>query len=329
MSILGMATNLITGGAYESWQDARQLAQQGKLNQQAEDSQNRLSDRAAERQLAMWKATNYAAQREEMEKAGLSVGLMYGQGGGGGTTVGQNSAQGMSAGKAGDPNAAVANGITLGMQAAQMEVLKSQAEKNRAEAAQIQGADTDLKQAQGVNQQAQAALAGAETALKNVLTKYQNESLEWQLDKVAQEANIALGQAQSALAKGNVDSVTVDSQINTIRQTALNTALQAIVMKQGISLDKAKMEEITNGIQQKWKELNINETKSRYEHADRIKAIEDYTTNALKVAGIYAAGQVVGDIVKIATRQAPTGSVTTTTNKNGDIIRENWTRPLK
>ena len=30
----------------------------------------------------MWKDTNFGAQRDEMEKAGLSVGLMYGNGGG-------------------------------------------------------------------------------------------------------------------------------------------------------------------------------------------------------------------------------------------------------
>ena len=30
----------------------------------------------------MWKDTNFGAQRAEMEKAGLSVGLMYGNGGG-------------------------------------------------------------------------------------------------------------------------------------------------------------------------------------------------------------------------------------------------------
>ena len=47
-------------------------------------------------QMQMWKDTNYAAQVEELKKAGLSIGLMYGKGGAGGTTTGAG-ATGVSA----------------------------------------------------------------------------------------------------------------------------------------------------------------------------------------------------------------------------------------
>ena len=40
------------------------------------------ADAEYKRNLQMWKDTNFGAQRNEMEKAGLSVGLMYGNGGG-------------------------------------------------------------------------------------------------------------------------------------------------------------------------------------------------------------------------------------------------------
>ena len=40
------------------------------------------ADAEYKRNLQMWKETNFGAQRDEMEKAGLSVGLMYGNGGG-------------------------------------------------------------------------------------------------------------------------------------------------------------------------------------------------------------------------------------------------------
>ena len=39
------------------------------------------ADAEYKRNLQMWKDTNFGAQRDEMEKAGLSVGLMYGNGG--------------------------------------------------------------------------------------------------------------------------------------------------------------------------------------------------------------------------------------------------------
>ena len=40
------------------------------------------ADAEYKRNLQMWKDTNFGAQRAEMEDAGLSVGLMYGNGGG-------------------------------------------------------------------------------------------------------------------------------------------------------------------------------------------------------------------------------------------------------
>ena len=36
----------------------------------------------------MWKDTNYSAQMEELKKAGLNPGLLYGMSGGGATTIG-------------------------------------------------------------------------------------------------------------------------------------------------------------------------------------------------------------------------------------------------
>ena len=40
------------------------------------------ADAEYKRNLQMWKDTNFGAQRNQMEDAGLSVGLMYGDGGG-------------------------------------------------------------------------------------------------------------------------------------------------------------------------------------------------------------------------------------------------------
>ena len=52
------------------------------------------ADAEYKRNLQMWKDTNFGAQRAEMEKAGLSVGLMYGNGGGqAASTAGGNATQ--------------------------------------------------------------------------------------------------------------------------------------------------------------------------------------------------------------------------------------------
>jgi hypothetical protein len=56
------------------------------------------------------------------------------------------------------------------------------------------------------------------------------------------------------------------------------------------------------------------------------KAIEEYTENALKVAGIHAVGNITKDIVGIATRKMPTGTTTTKQDSKGNWS-ETTTRP--
>ena len=60
--------------------------------QQMQDMQikgaKELADYNYQKQMDMWKATNFGAQRAEMEKAGLSASLMYGGSGAGGGTTG-------------------------------------------------------------------------------------------------------------------------------------------------------------------------------------------------------------------------------------------------
>ena len=60
----------------QAWEYEKEgMGLQYNYGQQAADAEYR-------RNLQMWKDTNFGAQRDEMEKAGLSVGLMYGNGGG-------------------------------------------------------------------------------------------------------------------------------------------------------------------------------------------------------------------------------------------------------
>ena len=60
----------------QAWEYEKEgMGLQYNYGQQAADAEYK-------RNLQMWKDTNFGAQRDEMEKAGLSVGLMYGSGGG-------------------------------------------------------------------------------------------------------------------------------------------------------------------------------------------------------------------------------------------------------
>lgn len=98
-----------------------------------QNNQERLNQNAYNRQMQMWKDTNYSAQKAEMEKAGLNVGLMYGQSGGGGSTVGTNSGGSAASGNA--PQYQDVGAISQAAKtAAELSMMKAGTEKLQAEA---------------------------------------------------------------------------------------------------------------------------------------------------------------------------------------------------
>lgn len=123
----------------QAWEYEKEgMGLQYNYGQQAADAEYK-------RNLQMWKDTNFGAQRQEMENAGLSVGLMYGNGGG--------QAASTAGGTATQPNAPKTNPVevalqqqSLGLQLKQIEaqnrLANAQATKTIAEANKIAGVDT-------------------------------------------------------------------------------------------------------------------------------------------------------------------------------------------
>jgi hypothetical protein len=141
-------------------QDKRQLEQQEKLSEQ----QARIQNQA---QMKMWEDTNYSAQVEQLNKAGLNPGLLYGKGGGGGTTVGGGISGGQAANAAATQTANTQSrgmAIQQGMMMAQLEVMKSQANKNDAEAEAIRGYKAT-----------ESGASAAESASRKASIDFQNE----------------------------------------------------------------------------------------------------------------------------------------------------------
>lgn len=123
----------------QAWEYEKEgMGLQYNYGQQAADAEYK-------RNLQMWKDTNFGAQRAEMENAGLSVGLMYGNGGG--------QAASTAGGTATQPNAPKTNPVevalqqqSLGLQLKQIEaqnrLANAEATKTIAEANKIAGVDT-------------------------------------------------------------------------------------------------------------------------------------------------------------------------------------------
>ena len=86
----------------QAWEYEKEgMGLQYNYGQQAADAEYK-------RNLQMWKDTNFGAQRAEMEDAGLSVGLMYGNGGG--------QAASTAGGSATQPSAPKTNPVEVALQ---------------------------------------------------------------------------------------------------------------------------------------------------------------------------------------------------------------------
>lgn len=224
----------IMGLALGSINDKRQLQQQEALQGLEIKGQKEMTDYNMMKQLQMWKDTSYPAQMEQLRKAGLNPGLIYGMGGAGGQTTGQAS------GNVTGGHAPVGGGEGMAMMtnAIQMGLLKAQKENIEA--------DTKNKLAQVPVAGAQATNLAAETALKNLQaglleidTKFQNESFDKRLDMITAELSKTLSEADLTKTQGEIATATKQDTIKQAKAEAI-----------GAILYNAKLEAETKNIKQ-------------------------------------------------------------------------------
>ena len=124
----------------QAWEYEKEgMGLQYNYGQQAADAEYK-------RNLQMWKDTNFGAQRAEMEDAGLSVGLMYGNGGGQAASTAGGDGMQPSAPKMNPVEAALqqqAMGLQLKQIEAQNKLASAETAKTLAEANKIAGVDTE------------------------------------------------------------------------------------------------------------------------------------------------------------------------------------------
>lgn len=120
--------------------NAMQIGQNDKLLRQQIEAQKEMGQFNNKMAYEMWLKTNYDAQRKQMEKAGLNVGLMYGSSGAGGGTAQSNSGNvsGQQASSESGLKEGAGMGLMLGMNQAQIENIKADTEKKLAEKKEVE-----------------------------------------------------------------------------------------------------------------------------------------------------------------------------------------------
>lgn len=156
--VIGAATGFknLLGLGSENWED--QMEQQFQNEKEMMGLQNQYNQAMAqanhERNKQMWDYTNFENQRAHLENAGLSIGLMYGNGGAGGAST--------AGGQGSGPGNPGTNAVGTGLQARALELQNkqiesqiamnmAQTEKTSAEAKKIAGADTKQTEANTEN----------------------------------------------------------------------------------------------------------------------------------------------------------------------------------
>lgn len=188
----------------------------------------------------LWKKTSYPAQMEQLKKAGLNPGLLYGMGGSGGGTLGGSNAM---------PDAAPTGmGILQGqMLAAQIENIKADTAQKQAEAAYKSGVQTQKGwiDIEAVKQQissdkSRQALTEVETELAKIAQYYEGKTVEDRISKVNVELVTALNKLKIIENDADISTSTKDSVITATRLKVAEMLLGMEATRQGISESKSR-----------------------------------------------------------------------------------------
>lgn len=266
-------------------QQEYQLELMGKANEYNQAAVNRQIEGEKE----IFDYTSYKRRVDQLKEAGLNPGLIYGMGAaGGGGVTGNVSAPSQGAGSA--PNMAAFAGnkiaqegmmLNLAKLKSEIDVNKSIAEANKAEASLKAGAITEKTVAETESIKTTIDKIVAETKseglkqdgmrLQNSLNKLElianDATIEDKIDKIKSESSKAYYQMQSAigemksdLAKGTVDVASMETLIKQYNATLFKTTQDALLTQKNTQKSDAEIKEILSKVQQEWNSLEYDNT---------------------------------------------------------------------
>ena len=230
---------------------------------------NQMAEANQERNKELWDYTNFEAQRKHLEQAGLSVGLMYGNGG----AMGASTAGGQGSGvqKPGNPTEAAIQSKALGIQMQQMQsqtaLNTASAAKQMAEAEKIRGVDTDAAKAsinniiaQTNNEEAKNGLIYAQKRAAEIEADLNNANIEeigWNIKNIEKNLNMIDENITAAKINNEIAEATKANQIEMAQLNVLNAMKDAILKESQSKLTEEQAKAIVAQIAQGWEGLDI------------------------------------------------------------------------
>lgn len=355
-SVIGGGLGLIGGAIFGKGnqgmtkEDYRELQEEAwGYEKEGMGLQYMLNEKAADatqkRNLEMWNETNYENQRKHMENAGLSVGLMYQNGG-----APMSSAGGQQAGvekPSTNPIQIRLQKEALGLQFDQIRSQNmlnySQAAKNQAETKKISGVDT---------QEAESRI-GLNAVNKELL----NSNIEINaatITKLVAEGQIAMQQYNQELNNTDISNATKEVKINQIIQDYFNSRIAGIVGIAKANLDDAQAKKLIKETENYLTELAIKgkiaDAAMKQAEAFEQKVKNDYEQAGIKLdqeksrllkewiyGGVHEFTNIIGTAGNIITEFIPAKKfasiggklIQQVTKKGGKISVKDWQNILE
>lgn len=261
ISGIGNIFGIGSGNAARKKAQQQQFAHEKEMMGLQASYNEQMAQANQQRAKEMWDYTNYENQVEHMKNAGLSLGLMYGNGGGMGAST--SGGQGSGVNNAG--TSAVAAGVQaqqLGVNIRQMEaqtrLAEAQADKTEAEADKTRGVDTDLAGAtisnliaQTENEEERQNLIKQQARLEMINGDLAEETLNLTEDN----RNLVKAQIKKTVREGEkllkeINALEMDNEIKgkTMQNIIAQQAIQTTQMIKNLTKTNAETQAIYAGI---------------------------------------------------------------------------------
>lgn len=299
-TIAGLAGSIIGGNQQEKAQNTQFRNEKEMMGLQYKYN-NAMAEENTERAKELWDYTNLENQVEHARNAGLSIGLLYGNGG----AQGASTSGGQGSGVNNSGSNAVAQGLqarALGLQlanmASQVRLNESQAKKNEAEADKTKGVDTEVQKvtidniiADTSNKQqqkqliiAQSKLTDAQQDLARISANLEDarvDEVEWNIKTMDKGLKILQEQLEGLELDNTKKAAVLQSEIDTAKATYQQMFENILKTKAETKMTEAETQKVFNDIwknvqevTQGWKGISQNWNAQRIEAAKVVQNIK-------------------------------------------------------
>lgn len=224
----------------------------------------------------LWDYTNYENTVRHIKAAGLNPSLIYGSGGGGGSTSGAGQASGVGMpSRTGTETGIQAQGMALQLAnvASQTRLNESQADKNEADAEKTRGVDTKAQEATIENLIAQTSnekvkkglilgqirIADAEEELKRNTadwTKERTEETRWNIKSLQKGIDKLVEEINGMKLDNELKERTIDNKVKESSLTLQNLIAEILLKGSQKKVNEEQAKAIPTEILQGWEELS-------------------------------------------------------------------------